>query len=55
MAAGAMTVLGDYPHAINRATAPYLGVPQPTVDLVKAGRAVMFVDWVRVTKPPAQQ
>jgi beta-glucanase (GH16 family) len=41
---------GVYPHAINHAASPYLGVPQSTVDLIKADAAVMLVDWVRVTQ-----
>ncbi len=44
---------GVYPHAVNGTNAPYLGVPQRTVDLVKSDRAVMLVDWVRVTGAPA--
>lgn len=42
---------GAYPYAVNRATTPYTGLPQPAVDLIQAGRAVMLVDWVRVTQP----
>jgi hypothetical protein len=41
---------GTYPGAVNRVTAPYPGFPQASVDLVKAGKARMLVDWVRVTK-----
>ena len=41
---------GQYPQAVNRVTAPYPGLPQPTVDLIKSGQAVTVVDWVRVTK-----
>lgn len=41
---------GVYPHAINQVASPYLGVPQSTVDLIKADEAVMRVDWVRVTQ-----
>lgn len=44
---------GDYPFGVNGVTAPYRGLPQPTVDAIKAGQAEMLVDWVRVTPPPA--
>lgn len=40
---------GSYPHAVNHAEQPYLGVPQSTVETIDAGRAVMLVDWIRVT------
>lgn len=42
---------GAYPQAINHATSPHAGLPDSTVDVIKAGRAVMLVDWVRVSKP----
>ena len=42
---------GAYPHAVNHAEAPYLGLPQSTVETIAAGRAVMLVDWIRVTAP----
>lgn len=42
---------GIYPEAVNGVRAPYKGLPQSTVDLIKDGKAVMVVDWVRVTKP----
>ncbi len=42
---------GVYPHAVNHVTKPYYGVPPSTVDLIDDGRAVMLVDWVRVTQP----
>jgi beta-glucanase (GH16 family) len=41
---------GDYPRAVNHATAPYNGLPQATVDLIKQDQVTMLVDWVRVTK-----
>lgn len=41
---------GAYPRAINGAASPYPGLPQATVDLIKADKAVMLVDWVRVTR-----
>lgn len=40
---------GSYPHAVNHTDAPYLGLPQSTVDTIAAGRAAMLVDWIRVT------
>lgn len=40
---------GAYPQAVNHVTAPYPGLPAETVDLIRNGRASMFVDWVRVT------
>jgi len=45
-----LAIGGQYPQSVNHATAPYPGLPQATVDLIKAGRATMLVDWVRVTK-----
>jgi beta-glucanase (GH16 family) len=41
---------GQYPQSVNKATAPYPGLPQSTVDLIAADNAVMIVDWVRVTR-----
>jgi hypothetical protein len=41
---------GTYPQGVNKVTAPYPGLPQATVDLIKADKAVMVVDWVRVTR-----
>jgi beta-glucanase (GH16 family) len=41
---------GQYPQSVNKATAPYPGLPAETVDLVKANKAMMIVDWVRITK-----
>jgi beta-glucanase (GH16 family) len=46
---------GVYPHAVNKTDVPYLGLPQSTVDLVKADKAVMLVDWVRVLNSPTVQ
>jgi beta-glucanase (GH16 family) len=40
---------GQYPHAVNHAETPYLGLPQSTVDVIAAGKAVMLVDWIHVT------
>jgi hypothetical protein len=41
---------GQYPQSVNKVAEPYVGLPQPTVDLIKADKAVMVVDWVRVTR-----
>jgi beta-glucanase (GH16 family) len=41
---------GQYPQAVNKIAEPYGGLPQSTVDLIKADQAVMVVDWVRVTR-----
>jgi Glycosyl hydrolases family 16 len=41
---------GNYPQSVNHAAAPYPGLPEATVELVKAGRARMLVDWIRVMK-----
>ncbi len=41
---------GQYPQAVNHATSPYPGLPQPTVDLIKADRVSYLVDWVRITR-----
>ncbi len=46
-----MALGGTYPQSVNKASEPYRGMPASTVDLIKADRAVMLVDWVRVTKP----
>ncbi|HEY2431589.1 MAG TPA: glycoside hydrolase family 16 protein [Vicinamibacterales bacterium] len=42
---------GGYPHGVNHVEQPYFGLPQTTVDAVKAGKADTLVDWVRVTQP----
>jgi beta-glucanase (GH16 family) len=41
---------GGYPSAVNKISAPYLGLPENTVNKIKAGKALMQVDWVLVTK-----
>jgi beta-glucanase (GH16 family) len=41
---------GGYPKGVNKVTAPYPGLPQSSVDKIKAGKAVFLVDWVLVTK-----
>ena len=42
---------GVYPGKVNKLTEPYYGIPQETVDAVKAGNVQMEVDWVRVWGP----
>jgi beta-glucanase (GH16 family) len=39
---------GGYPHGVNKAETPYFGIPQSTVDAIKAGKGDVIVDWVRV-------
>jgi beta-glucanase (GH16 family) len=41
---------GQYPQSVNHATTPYPGLPAETVELIKARRARMLVDWVKVTR-----
>lgn len=41
---------GGYPVKINGVKAPYFGLPETTVELIKQNKAKMLVDWVRVTK-----
>ncbi len=41
---------GAYPAKINGVKEPYNGLPQATVDAVKAGKTKVLVDWVKVTK-----
>ena len=41
---------GQYPQGVNKATEPYPGLPQSTVDLIASDKAQMVVDWVRVTR-----
>jgi beta-glucanase (GH16 family) len=45
-----MALGGGYPLKTNGVKAPYPGIPAETVELIKAGKAKMLVDWVRVTK-----
>jgi beta-glucanase (GH16 family) len=42
---------GAYPQGVNTVTAPYPGLPQDTVDLIKDGDVKMLVDWIRITGP----
>jgi beta-glucanase (GH16 family) len=41
---------GAYPVKTNRVTKPYPGIPEATVDQIKANKVRVLVDWVRVTK-----
>ncbi len=41
---------GAYPAKINGVTEPYNGMPASTVNLIKANKAKMLVDWIKVTK-----
>jgi beta-glucanase (GH16 family) len=45
-----MALGGQYPQSVNKVAEPYVGLPQPTVDLITADKALMVVDWVRVTR-----
>jgi len=40
---------GQYPQAVNKIAEPYVGLPQSTVDLIASDKALMLVDWIRVT------
>lgn len=39
---------GSYPQGVNNITSPYPGLPQSTVDRIKASEIQIEVDWVRV-------
>ena len=41
---------GGYPNSVNKVTAPYYGLPQSTVNRIKARQARVVVDWVLVTR-----
>jgi beta-glucanase (GH16 family) len=41
---------GAYPIKCNGARSPYPGLPEATVEKIKAGKARVLVDWVRVTR-----
>jgi len=41
---------GAYPVKINGVKAPYFGLPESTVELIKNNKSHMLVDWVKVTK-----
>jgi beta-glucanase (GH16 family) len=44
-----LAIGGQYPQAVNKVNTPYVGLPEATVDLIKADKALMLVDWVRIT------
>ena len=46
---------GGYPAKINGVKAPYYGLPESSVQMVKNGEAKMWVDWVKVTKDSDQK
>lgn len=46
---------GAYPFKTSRIAKPYNGLPQTTVDKIKAGEVAMYVDWVRVYEPLASK
>lgn len=41
---------GAYPQAVNEVEQPYPGLPEETVDLIRAGGVQMLIDWVRITR-----
>lgn len=41
---------GAYPFKTNGVKEPYNGIPQSTVDKIRAGESKMLIDWVRITK-----
>lgn len=41
---------GGYPQGVNKVNAPYPGLPQTSVDKIKASQANFVVDWVLITK-----
>ena len=40
---------GQYPQGVNHAATPYPACPRRPSNLIKADRAIMLVDWIRVT------
>jgi beta-glucanase (GH16 family) len=42
---------GNYPEGVHKTDSKYRGLPQSTVDAIKADRVETLVDWVRVTAP----
>jgi beta-glucanase (GH16 family) len=42
---------GAFPLKVNGVRSPYVGLPESTVQVIRAGRARVLVDWVRVTRP----
>ena len=45
-----LAIGGRYPQSVNGVSEPYPGLPQSTVDFIQTGKAVIVVDWVRVTR-----
>lgn len=41
---------GGYPAGYNKVAKPYFGIPENTVNKIKAGEAKVYVDWVLVTR-----
>lgn len=41
---------GAYPAKINGVKSPYNGLPDATVNLIKAGKGKVLIDWVKITK-----
>jgi beta-glucanase (GH16 family) len=41
---------GGYPRSVNGTKAPYVGLPESTVQLIQRDKAVVLVDWIRVTQ-----
>jgi len=41
---------GTYPKSVNKADAPYPGLPETTVRAIKSDEPKILVDWVRVTR-----
>ncbi|MEZ5680531.1 MAG: glycoside hydrolase family 16 protein [Erythrobacter sp.] len=41
---------GTYPNGVNGVTTPYFGLPEASVDKIKAGEVEIEIDWVRVTQ-----
>lgn len=43
---------GNYPFGVNGVESPYYGIPESTVQSIKANLGKVVVDWIRVTKSP---
>jgi beta-glucanase (GH16 family) len=41
---------GGFPNSVNKVTEPYYGLSQTTVNQIKEGKAIVYVDWVLVTR-----
>jgi len=41
---------GGYPRSVNGTKAPYVGLPESTVQQIQRGGASVLVDWIRVTQ-----